>query len=151
MNHPEPASFRVWTDLEVRFRDCDPMGHVNNAVFATYMEVGRQTYWRQFIKPQDITSVPFIVGRIEIDYRSPAFVGETLRVSMRTGWIGRHSFGTEYEIREKETGRLVVEAKSVEVTYDYRTGAVIPVPDELRTHLETIEGREIPTREQPGQ
>ena len=32
--------------LEVRFRDCDPMGHVNNAVYLTYLEQARLAQWR---------------------------------------------------------------------------------------------------------
>jgi acyl-CoA thioester hydrolase len=31
----------------VRFRDCDPLGHVNNAVYLTYLEQARFSYWRQ--------------------------------------------------------------------------------------------------------
>jgi acyl-CoA thioester hydrolase len=32
--------------VEVRFRDCDPMGHVNNAVYLTYLEQARFAHWR---------------------------------------------------------------------------------------------------------
>ena len=35
--------------LMVRFRDCDPLGHVNNAVYLTYLEQARFTLWRQQI------------------------------------------------------------------------------------------------------
>ena len=38
---------RIFTHrLEVRFRDCDPMGHVNNAVYLTYLEQARFAHWR---------------------------------------------------------------------------------------------------------
>ena len=33
--------------LEVRFRDCDPMGHANNAVYLTYLEQARFAHWRE--------------------------------------------------------------------------------------------------------
>ena len=32
--------------FDVRFRDCDPMGHVNHTVFLTYAEEGRNAFWR---------------------------------------------------------------------------------------------------------
>ncbi|MEZ4652615.1 MAG: hypothetical protein R3E12_03155 [Candidatus Eisenbacteria bacterium] len=38
--------FRVWTDLEPRFRDTDAMGHVNNAVYVTYLEVAARSTGR---------------------------------------------------------------------------------------------------------
>lgn len=139
-----PADFPVWVDIDVRFRDCDPMNHVNNAVYATYLEVGRQAYWSRFLSPRDYRQVPFIMARVEIDYRSPLHTGETCRVYLRTAWIGNRSFGTEYELREREGGRVVARARSVQVTYDYTEEAVLPVPDQLRRGLEQVEGRPIP-------
>jgi acyl-CoA thioester hydrolase len=136
--------FPVSVDIPVRFRDCDPMGHVNNAVYLTYLEVGRQAYWSRFLQPLRYDEVPFIIARVEIDYRSPAEVGETVRVSLRIPWVSRRSFGAEYEIREAVTGRLVAQATSVQVTYDYARRTAMPVPEDLRRHLEEIEGRKIP-------
>jgi acyl-CoA thioester hydrolase len=145
------SDFPIFTDIEVRFRDCDPIRHVNNAVYATYFEVGRQAYWKRFLDPRRYYEVPFVIARLEIDYRSPALAGEVLRVYLRTSWIGRHSFGTEYEIREREGGRLVAEGRSVQATVDSRSGAVIPMPEELRRSLVEVEGREIPGRPARGQ
>jgi acyl-CoA thioester hydrolase len=85
------ADFPVWTDISIRFRDCDPMGHVNNAVYLTYLEVGRQVYWQRLADPRRFDQVPFIIARVEIDYRSPAGVGETVRVFVRTSWVSRSS------------------------------------------------------------
>ncbi len=138
--------YPVEAELEVRFRDCDPMGHVNNAVYATYLEVGRQAYWRRFTDPRDYRQVPFVVVRIEIDFRSPAIVGEALRVALRASWIGRRSFGLEYRITERKSGRLVAEARSVQAAFDYARSAVIPVPEDLRRQLETVEGRPVPEK-----
>ena len=139
--------FPVSTDLEVRFRDCDPMGHVNNAVYATYLEVGRQAYWQRFPGGLDFRNAPFIVVHLEIDFRSPATVGEILRVSLRIPWISRRSFGMEYEIRSAESGRVVAEARSVQACYDYTAQAVVEVPEHLRRNAETVEGRPVPDRE----
>ena len=52
----------------------------------------------------------------------------------------------EYELRERETGRLVVSAETVQVTYDYEAKRTIPVPDWLRQELERIEGRPLPSK-----
>jgi acyl-CoA thioester hydrolase len=122
------------------------MRHVNNAVYATYFEVGRQAYWRRFLDPRRYYEVPFVVARLEIDFRSPALAGEVLRVYVRTSWIGRRSFGSEYEIRNREDGRLVAEGRSVQATVDPRSGSVIPVPEDLRRSLVEVEGRELPER-----
>jgi acyl-CoA thioester hydrolase len=136
--------FRVTHELVPRFRDTDAMGHINNAVYVTYIEVARQEYWRAFSREQDYRRVPFILAHVTIDFRSEALVREVLVLAIRCGGIGTKSFTFEYEIRERDSGRLVVEASSVQVCYDYTAKRSVPVPDELRRGLEAFEGRELP-------
>lgn len=142
------AGFSVVQDLDPRFRDTDGFGHINNAVYATYLEVARQAYWKRLDAECDYGNVPFILASLKIDFRSEALVKETLELALRCGWIGTKSFGFEYEIREKTSRRLVVEASSVQVCYDYAKKQSIPVPDVLRKRLEAFEGHEL-TRKNP--
>jgi acyl-CoA thioester hydrolase len=139
-------SFRVTFDLRPRFRDTDAMGHINNAVYITYLEVARQEYWSRFEGPegpQDYRRVPFILARVTCDFRSEALVKETLEIGIGCTWLGTKSFAFGYEIREKATRRLVVEAGTVQVCYDYAAKRSIPMPDGLRRGLETFEGRSL--------
>jgi len=140
------SAFTHWADVEVRFRDSDAMGHVNNSVYLTYLEVGRQSYWNRFAADVPYDRVPFVLAHAALDFRSPSHTGEILRVFLRTAWIGRSSFGMAYEIREVTGSRLVVEATSVQVTYDYATHSTVPVPDWLRRGLESVEGGPLPAR-----
>ena len=134
-----------WTvthDIEPRFRDTDAMGHINNAVYVTYLEVGRQAYWSALEgEHYDYSRVPFILASVTIDFRSEALLQEVLEVGVRCDWIGNKSFGFSYEIREKSDGRVVVTASSVMVCYDYEAKASYPMPGDLRRRLETFEGR----------
>jgi acyl-CoA thioester hydrolase len=123
--------------LDVRFRDCDPMGHVNNAVFLTYLEQTRLAHWRSLwgFGPQLPPGRPgVILARVECDYRRPATYGETLEVRLTIAGLGRSSFRYEYEIVDGE-GRTVLTAKTVQVMYDYTTGKPVPIPDDIRTLL----------------
>lgn len=124
--------------LEVRFRDCDPMGHVNNAVYLTYLEQTRFAHWRTlwgFGTPQTPTGMPgVILARIECDYRRPAKYGDMLDVRLRVVELGRTSFKYEYEIVDAE-GRTVVSAKTVQVMYDYAAEKPVPIPDNIRALL----------------
>jgi acyl-CoA thioester hydrolase len=109
----------------VRFRDCDAMGHVNNAVFSTYLEEAR-------IGVLGGLSA-FILARVEIDFRSELRAGEEVEVRTRCSQIGTKSFDLEHVITAD--GRVVAEGKSVLVSYDYERGESVPVPDELRRRL----------------
>ena len=123
---------------EVRFRDCDALGHVNNAVYLTYMEQARFKHWRTlwgFFEDR-FPEPGIILARAEIDYRSPARIGETLDVRVALDGIGRTSFTYVYEIVSAADGRLVANAKSVQVAYDYAAGKPIQVPDEWRELLQ---------------
>ena len=125
--------------LEVRFRDCDPMGHANNAVYLTYLEQARFSHWRAlwgFGSRQTPPGRPgVILARVECDYRRPATYGETLEVRMTVAELGRTSFRYEYEIVDEE-GRTVLTAKTVQVMYDYTAAKPVPIPDDIRALLE---------------
>lgn len=133
--------FTVLHEMRPRFRDTDAMGHLNNAVYVTYLEVARQVYWERIEPSGDYRRVPFILAHVTIDFRSEALVSEVLEVGIRCEWIGSKSFAFIYEIRERATRRLVVEATSVQVCYDYADKRSIPVPPELARKLESLEGR----------
>jgi acyl-CoA thioester hydrolase len=124
--------------LEVRFRDCDPMGHTNNAVYLTYLEQTRFAHWRSlwgFGTPQLPPGRPgVILARVECDYKRPSRYGDVLEVRLTVAGIGRSSFRYEYEIVDEE-GRTVLTAKTVQVMYDYTAATPVPIPDDIRTLL----------------
>jgi YbgC/YbaW family acyl-CoA thioester hydrolase len=127
--------------LQVRFRDCDPMRHANNAVYFTYLEQARFAYWREVIRIPHSETRSFILARAECDYRSAAVPGEWLDVWIRTSSIGRSSFVFEYEVVSGDDGRLVATARSVQVMFDYVANRSLPVADDLVATLERFEGR----------
>lgn len=137
----EDPGFRVMHVIQPRFRDTDAMGHINNAVYVTYLEVARQEYWRAMSTEPDYRRVPFILAHVTIDFRADARVDEVLVAGIRCAWIGTKSFAFGYVIREQASNRLVVEATSVQVCYDYEVRRSFPIPPELRAQLERFEGR----------
>ena len=124
--------------LDVRFRDCDPMGHVNNAVYLTYLEQARFAHWRD-LWGFDFERLPdgapgVILARAEIDYRIPARYGDVLEVRIGLERIGRTSFSYLYEVVDQK-GQVVANARSVQVMYDYSTGRPAPISDEIKAKL----------------
>jgi acyl-CoA thioester hydrolase len=121
--------------LEVRFRDCDAMGHTNNAVYLTYLEQARFAHWRSLWGFGDTPDLPgVILARVEADYKRPSRYGDTLEVRLRIAEIGRSSFRYDYEIVDDQ-GRTVLTAKTVQVMYDYTTNTPVPIPDSIRALL----------------
>jgi acyl-CoA thioester hydrolase len=114
----------------VRFRDLDGIGHVNNAVYSTYLAQARLAW---FGDDEEMPLTDVILARTEIDFRSPLGVGETVSIGVRPSRLGTKSFELEYELRADD--RLVAEAKSVLVGYDYGSGTSRAIPDRWRTRL----------------
>ena len=121
--------------LEVRFRDCDAMGHVNNAVYLTYLEETRFAFWRASGLGNAADSGPgVIVARVEIDYRRAAKHGDKLRIHIGMAAIGRTSFTYEYEIVDA-ADTLIANARSVIVRYDYAAGRPVALSEEIKDAL----------------
>jgi acyl-CoA thioester hydrolase len=117
----------------VRFRDLDVMGHVNNAVFLTYIESARVAFLQQLGAAATAQDMSIIVARIEIDFRVPVGFGEEVEIAVRASRFGGKSFDLDYELRVG--GTLVAEATSVLVAYDYGKGEAIEIPEEWREKL----------------
>ena len=138
-------AFRHRTPLQVRFRDTDAFGHVNNAVFATYVELARVRYLSEVLEPRErFERLPLILARLEIDFRSPIQLGDEVAVETRVDRIGRSSVAMSHRMTAGPDGsdeRLAAEVSSVIVVYDYETQRPIPVPDDWRARIDAFENR----------
>ncbi|HEY7789004.1 MAG TPA: thioesterase family protein [Vicinamibacterales bacterium] len=131
------GSDRVFSHaIEVRFRDCDPMGHVNHAVFLTYLEQARFAYWRAVSHNTPGPGAGIIIARVECDFRAPILMGDPIDVRLWVSEIGRSSFMLDYEIVRLTDERVVATARTVIVAYDYSAGRSVPIPDDMRARLE---------------
>ena len=113
----------------VRFRDCDSLGHVNNAVYLTYLEETRVELREQF----GLTWTEMILARCEIDFRDQVSVGEEVEVTMWPTRVGNKSFDLSYELKVGD--RLVAEAKTVLVAFDYERNESRSLPEPWRKLL----------------
>jgi len=143
-----PGTFCHRREVDVRFADTDAMGHVNNAVYLTYCESARISYWT------DVTGEPvrlgtegaesLILAEARITYRAPAFHGETVTVETRATRLGRTSFTLEHRLTARVPGgpaRLVAVSESILVRYDYTADAPVPISPDHRAAIEAFEGR----------
>ena len=150
MSHGRPSprveDFRFHREIEVRFRDLDPMRHVNNAVYVTYFEIARTGYMKALGLPFEgdgIGLFPFIMLDVHCWFVAPALFTDVIVAYVRTSSIGTKSYAFEYILTRKEDGAVVAIGSSTQVHYDYRQERTVPVPLELRERLELFEGRSL--------
>lgn len=124
--------------IQVRWRDVDALGHVNNATIVTYLETARTELWRERFGGG--TAIPFVVARVEVDYRRQIALDDRVRVGLRVSGLRGARYCFEYRI--EANGELAAEA--VTVMAHVRPGERRPsrIPDELRTRLALLERRD---------
>jgi acyl-CoA thioester hydrolase len=133
--------FRFVYPQEVAFGDLDAFGHVNNAVYLTYLENARIGYMREVLAIESLEDLLVIVAKVNIDFRTRASLGEALELGARVSRIGTKSFDLDHEVRGAD-GRLVAAASTTLVTFDYRGDTTMPVPDLWRERIEAFEARD---------
>ncbi len=123
------------TEVQVRFRDVDAMGHVNNAVYATYLEEARAAYFREVIG-ENLSTVDSVLASLSIDFHAPVEPGDRITVAVSVPDLGESSIPMEYEIRTDD-GTLAATGETVQVAYDRENGASRPIPDAWREAIES--------------
>ena len=134
---PAVAGFPFVHRELVRYRDADAFGHVNNAVYLTYLEQARNAYLRELGLVRSLEDIAMILARVEIDYRAQVDVDDVVEVGVRPARLGTKSFELEYELRVGE--RLVAEARTVLVGFDYARDESVPLPERWRAALAPVE------------
>src|SRR5947209_4134382 len=85
------SDYKYKTPVAIRFSDIDNVGHVNNAVYLTYFEDARISYWREMID-WNMNENGIIVGRSEVHYLKPITINDKIFCYVRTTRIGNSSF-----------------------------------------------------------
>lgn len=137
---PAPVAdypFIFWED--VRFGDLDSLGHVNNAVYATYLESARIAYY-QHLTGLPLEQLDLILAELTISYRAPGFFGDRLAIGVRVASLGTKSFVMEYAVARAGDDALLATGRSVQVAFDYRENRTIPVPELVRRRVAEVQG-----------
>lgn len=130
------TDFSYETSVDVRLRDIDFMGHVNNATYATYLEQAREAYFRDVLDVS-LAETDTVLVSLELEYARPIEAGDDVTVALRVADLGTSSLPMAYEIRAD--GSRAATASTVQVLVDSETGESRPLPTEWRTRIEQRE------------
>jgi acyl-CoA thioester hydrolase len=132
--------YRFSLPMDVRFGDIDALGHVNNAVFFTYMEQSRMEYLTQLGLPTlGQTNLSFILAEAACQFKAPIRYGARLEVKSRVERIGNSSFSMAHQIEDRSTRQVMATGRSVIVVYDYAANKSAPLPLDWRAAIEKFE------------
>lgn len=118
--------------IRIRWRDVDNYGHVNNAVYLTYLEECRDAWVHDVLGPD----FNFVIVRIAIDYRRElSLTDKEVTVTCQGVEAGSASIRTREVIRS-EAGWIAAESESVTVAHDHVRRRARPLTDEERAKID---------------
>ncbi|WP_254533163.1 acyl-CoA thioesterase [Natrinema gelatinilyticum] len=121
-------------ELTARYGDSDAMGHINNAVYSTYMEHAATAMFGELLDVQ-IDEVPLAIVRLELNFERQIEICDTVTSAVTVTEVGEKSIVFDHEL--SVDGVTVATAKAVRVALDDDREGAIPVPDEWRERLES--------------
>jgi acyl-CoA thioester hydrolase len=117
--------------------DIDEQNHVNNTVYLQWVQEVATAHWRAVATPEAQKTIGWVVLRHEIDYRTPAALGD--KIILRT-WVGKASrltFERFTEIRRDSDCQLLSKARTLWCPINAQTARPMRVPVEVRAQFST--------------
>jgi len=135
-------NFKHKSKIQIRFKDLDSMGHVNNANHFTYFELARMQYFDEVVAETiNWEEQGIILAHMEIDYKKPILLHDHVLVYARVSKLGTKSFDFEYCIVVENDNAIdiVATGKSVQVCFNYLSNQTVLVPELWRAKVEAYE------------
>ncbi len=120
------------TDLRVRYAEIDAQGHVNNANYLSYFEVGRVEWLRSAglsYKELEKRGYGFVVVEALVRYRRAAFFDDELTLRTELGNLTRASLRFEYAV--SRGAEMLATGYTHHACVTLATGRPVRVPEEV--------------------
>jgi acyl-CoA thioester hydrolase len=138
--------FKQKTPIQIRFKDIDRLGHVNNANHITYFELARVDYFNALAGSSTPLTKPIIIdwdnegvilAKIEMEYKQPILLDDKVFVYTWVSRIGNSSFDMSCTIVRIINGEETIAAKglAVIVCFNYKTNQPIPIPESWKKRM----------------
>ena len=138
--------------IAIRYKDLDPYGHVNNAVYLEFFEEIRIAYWRALanlvgfenLEAGDVPDARYVIAETTVRYKAPILLDDTLHGAASIPTVGNRSYAMDFELRTGEAfenGLVVAEGSAAHVFFDPKTDEVKPRPDWFLPAVAKLEDR----------
>ncbi|WP_441000239.1 acyl-CoA thioesterase [Fodinibius sp. SL11] len=123
--------FPHWTTLSIRFRDLDPLNHVNNAIFSTYYEEARIEFIQEVnrLASELKNGYSFVLANLEIEFISPVEYPADILIGSGIKSLGNSSITSFQAIYTDQGKKLASIAKAHGVWFDLNKQRPTRIPD----------------------
>jgi acyl-CoA thioester hydrolase len=136
-----PARYPISVDIPVAWGEMDAFQHVNNVIYARWLETARMVYFERLglVKRVREEGIGPILARTAIDYRRPVTYPDTVRVDAAVSRVGGSSYTMAFRVWSQAQDAEVAAGEQVIVHFDYRAGRATPIDDALRAAIAAVE------------
>lgn len=135
MEDSMPEIFEI--PITVQAADIDRQNHVNNTVYVRWIQEIATAHWEARAPADVCDAIGWVVLRHEIDYKSPACLGDELVLRTWVGKATRATFERFVEVVRKDDRQLVAQARTLWVPINPGTAKPTRVPAEVRARFST--------------
>ena len=112
--------------------DIDALGHANNVTYVRWVQDAAVAHWRAAAPATEQDRLVWVLLRHEIDYRQPAYEGDSIVAQTWVGSATRLRFERLTEIRRAKDGAVLASSRTVWCPLDAVTGKPTAVSPEIR-------------------
>lgn len=139
---PAPHPYRHYLRLQTRFTDFDMLGHMNNNIYMSFMDMGKADYFKSVMQGNVNWNDPgLVVVNINCDYFAPVFPDEPVELFTTVTRLGEHSIHLDQRIVNADTLETKCVARTVMAGFDIRTATSKPIAPEWIEAIERFEER----------
>jgi acyl-CoA thioester hydrolase len=141
MTHALLTSYPVVVEQAVVWGDMDAYQHVNNVVYFRYFENARLEYFRRmgWFEFEAASGIGPILGATQARFRKPLTYPDQISIGASIRDIGADRCTMQYLLVSKRLNAVAAEGQGTIVTYSYREGKKVPMPDEVRRLILALE------------
>lgn len=134
---PKLFVMKTICEIDVRFRDIDALGHVNNAVYFTYFEQARIKFFEEHLGSWNWDENGLLLAHSEIDFMAPVYLNDKVTVETWCTSLGKKSLNFVYEVFTQKGGTSIKVTKgmSVLVCFNYQEKRTIEIPEVWKSKL----------------
>ncbi len=134
-----PTNFHFTTEIPVRITDINYGGHLgNDAVLSIIHEARVRFLMEKGYTEFNVEGVGIIMTDSAVVYKSEAFYGESLRIQVAVKDFSKYGCDLYYLLRERESGREVVHAKTGIAFFNYEERKLAAVPEKFQQQFSII-------------
>lgn len=141
---PHIKSFRHRMPLQMRFNDIDMLGHLNNSIYLTFMDLAKTRYFEAVLGGNlQWDRIGVVIVNINCNFCAPTFFDESIEVETAVVAIGEKSLTIEQRVFSGTTGQVKCDCRTIMSGFDMTTNTSAPILPEWIEAFEAYEGKNL--------